>query len=482
MSSISLLVSQAFLRTYNYLRDDQLTNGTPSSLQIEADALRNFQKFYHINETGNLDEKTYEMMNLPRCGRPDVEKDTTVSARKRRYTATKGYKWPNKDLKWRLDGSYKIHSLNEILRSAFKLWSDSSSLNFTEVTNPAVDVEIVMDFVRGDHGDGSNFDGRNGVLAHAFFPSPDDIGGDVHFDKDEQFTHERASGINLLQVATHELGHSLGLGHSSTSGAVMAPYYSGYDPSFKLHNDDIAGIRSLYGEDDRPSEEVCHDNVKTVFRTSDGSTYIATETHVFRRVGRSVTGPFVIGDIFDGLPTNLDAAMYYSVNKKTYIFKGSQYWRLTNRDIDQGYPKPISEEFQGIPDNVSAAFVWSGNNRVYFIKGSKYYRYSMKARRVDSGYPRDMSVWRGLPDGVDTAFQYSNRRTYFFFGSKYYRFNDRGLRVDRSYPRSTAKWWLGCNAVGSLLEGDSSADVSKPSCASLLLSMLFVLVAVTFQA
>ncbi|XP_071500315.1 matrilysin-like [Diadema antillarum] len=382
--------AMAFLRTYSYLRDDQLSNGMPSSLQIEADALRNFQKFYHINETGKLDGKTYEMMNLPRCGRPDVEKDATVSARKRRYTATKGYKWPNKDLKWRLDGSYKIHSLNEILRSAFKLWSDSSSLTFTEVTDPAVDVEIVMDFLQWDHGDGSNFDGRNGVLAHAFFPSPDDIGGDVHFDKDEPFTHERASGINLLQVATHELGHSLGLGHSSISGAVMAPYYSGYDPNFNLHNDDIAGIRSLYGEDDRPSEEVCHDNVKTVFRTSDGSTYIAT--------------------------------------------------------------------------------------------GSKYYRYSMKAQRVDSGYPRDMSVWRGLPDGVDTAFQYSNRRTYFFFGSKYYRFNDRDLTIDRGYPRSTAKWWLGCNAVGSLLEGDSSADVSKPSCASLLSAMLFVLVAVKFQA
>ncbi|XP_071497588.1 matrilysin-like [Diadema antillarum] len=404
--------AMAFLKTYNYLRDDQLSNGMPSSLQIEADALRNFQKFYHINETGKLDGKTYEMMNLPRCGRPDVEKDATVSARKRRYTATKGYKWPNKDLKWRLDGSYKIHSLNEILRSAFKLWSDSSSLTFTEVTDPAVDVEIVMDFKQGEHGDGSDFDGRNGVLAHAFFPSPDDIGGDVHFDKDEPFTHERASGINLLQVATHELGHSLGLGHSSISGAVMAPYYRGYDPNFNLHNDDIAGIRSLYGT----------------------------------------------------------------------LRDGSQCWRLTNTDIDQGYPKPISEEFQGIPDNVSAAFVWSGNNRVYFITGSKYYRYSMKAQRVDSGYPRDMSVWRGLPDGVDTAFQYSNRRTYFFFGSKYYRFNDRDLTIDRGYPRSTAKWWLGCNAVGSLLEGDSSADVSKPSCASLLSAMLFVLVAVKFQA
>jgi hypothetical protein len=55
------------------------------------------------------------------------------------------------------------------------------------------------------------------------------------------------SGAYIEDIAAHELGHSLGLNHSSVAGATMAPQYDRCSTGMRtLSSDDIAGAKALY--------------------------------------------------------------------------------------------------------------------------------------------------------------------------------------------------------------------------------------------
>jgi len=58
-----------------------------------------------------------------------------------------------------------------------------------------------------------------------------------------------SSGIDLQGVACHEIGHSLGLGHSGVNGATMEPAISGTGQAQRsIATDDQNGLRSIYGD------------------------------------------------------------------------------------------------------------------------------------------------------------------------------------------------------------------------------------------
>ena len=117
-------------------------------------------------------------------------------------------------------------------------------LTFTRVTT-AANAHFTVEWVTGDHGDGSPFDGSGSggfnIFAHAFYPED----GRIHFDEADTWAHSHGSGnADLESVALHEIGHALGLRHSGLSDAVM--FFAINTERRQLHEADIRGIKSRY--------------------------------------------------------------------------------------------------------------------------------------------------------------------------------------------------------------------------------------------
>ncbi|WP_179282664.1 matrixin family metalloprotease, partial [Streptosporangium subroseum] len=209
-----------------------------------ATAVRLFQEQNGLKRDGAVGPKTLALIATPRCGVPDV---VHAAAGPLPFVAS-GYSWDNLSLTYSFVNTGADRTAAEVraaVRGAFDRWSAVSPLRFNEVVGAS---DIQIGWYSGNHGDGNAFDGSGNVLAHCFSPPPGggSFSGDVHFDEAETWTVDTPPrGIDLATVALHEIGHGLGLNHSSDTSSVMFASYVGMRRD--LTPDDIAGISAIYG-------------------------------------------------------------------------------------------------------------------------------------------------------------------------------------------------------------------------------------------
>ncbi|XP_036600315.1 neutrophil collagenase-like [Trichosurus vulpecula] len=392
--------------------------------------LKEMQRFFGLEETGQPDEETMEVMEMPRCGVPDVLG----------YKLTEGNpKWKKNEITYRIINytpDLPKADVDSAIEKAIQIWSGPAPLKFTRINSGEADIKI--SFVRGDHGDNSPFDGKNGVLAHAFQPGQG-IGGDAHFDEDETWTVS-SRDYNLFLVAAHEFGHSLGLSHSTDPGALMFPSYSFSEPStYVLPQDDINGIQFIYGQSDNPVKPTGPTTPGTCDPqlTFDAITTLRGETIIFKdkyfwRKHRLVVRPELhkISLFWPSLPSGIQAAYEDVERDLVFLFKGNQYWTLSGYDIRPGFPKYISDfGFPRTVQAIDAAVSNSNYGKTYFFVKNQYWRFDNRRRTMDPGYPKNIAdKFQGLTGNVDAVFQ-KDHYFYFFIGPIYYKFDLPAKRI-----------------------------------------------------
>ena len=232
---------QQFLLRFGYLSEEAYEGGVldpPTS-----SALSLYQERSSLKVTGSLDEETRNSMTTARCAMPDLIDGVAFRAR---------CSWDRVRLTYAFGpGTNDTAGASEFdaVRTAFATWAAASPLRFTEV-NATDNPDILIDWRDANDPDLSMV---GGTLAHADWPPncgvvTNQLPKPVHFDDSEHVwaIGAAADAYDVETVALHEIGHIIGLEHSTVNGAVMVASVSDNFTLRVLQPDDLAGVHQLY--------------------------------------------------------------------------------------------------------------------------------------------------------------------------------------------------------------------------------------------
>lgn len=317
-----------------------------------------------------------------------------IKTRVKRFHIDQSVYWDSNNITWSLFTKVLPPNLtrNEVsqeIHDAFMIWQKTTSwqknetiLYFTQLNDDVKSANIRISFAKGDHQDKYPFDGPGSVLAHAWFPKS----GVVHLDVEERWQltdDDNENGTYLLPVVAHEIGHALGLQHSSVKQAMMYSWYSGR--TAELAADDRNGIEQLYVSNP-------HRNGRTTTSTTTQrppTTKSVDENNLFKPLPEWV---------MEEMPNSLlemcakPPDTVARLRKEYYVFVEGAFWRYRDATLEQS---------NLLAENVRVSDMWGGlcgvdamcevAGKIMFVHNGVWYEYSNR-KLVGAGVVDDMFV------------------------------------------------------------------------------------------
>jgi peptidoglycan hydrolase-like protein with peptidoglycan-binding domain len=204
-----------------------------------------FQQRTRMAPTGIVDAATVKALGDMTCGHPE---SGHLDETEKWSLPNPAGKWQSTTITYKLSQNSTQLNASAALQAAFQTWANASNLNFVPTTSATPDIEVKF-YTSPPPAGFPDVTGFGGVATGPCNPGSG-CNSRIGVNDGTNWTSGPPSSYDLQGLLTHEIGHTLGLDHSSihTFGdPVMFTPWSNSDLHRTLLPDDLTAVGAIYG-------------------------------------------------------------------------------------------------------------------------------------------------------------------------------------------------------------------------------------------